>query len=47
MIVVNMFNDADEVPFEGVDEVERCGLKRPVYIEVRRLGAWLCTTNAL
>lgn len=47
MIVVNIFNDADTVPFEGVDEVERYGLKRPVYIGVRRLGAWLCTTNAL
>lgn len=30
MIVVNMFNDADTVPFEAVDEVERYCLMRPV-----------------
>lgn len=30
MIVVNMCNDADTVPFEAVDEVERHCLMRPV-----------------
>lgn len=30
MIEVNVFNDADTVPFEAVDEVERHGLMRPV-----------------